>query len=144
MQDHNIARLNPRLQLSKGLLERLAVAGSCRLVQLAPVAGLAVEQVMDAFGDLEELLVALDDHPAGVDARASQVAKQEVQHLGDPTALLGRVDLPQPPTGEPLGRPRQPAQQAAAVLRVKHGLEPSRVKPGYANVLQRHRSPSTS
>jgi hypothetical protein len=43
----------PRLQLSKGLLERLAVAGSCRLVQLAPVAGLAVEQVMDAFGDLE-------------------------------------------------------------------------------------------
>jgi hypothetical protein len=54
MQDHNIARLNPRLQLSKGLLERLAVAGSCRLVQLAPVAGLAVEQVVDAFGDLED------------------------------------------------------------------------------------------
>ena len=44
--------------------------------------------------DLEELLVALHHHPAGVDAGTSQVAEQEVQHLGDPTALLGRVDLP--------------------------------------------------
>jgi hypothetical protein len=144
VQDDDVARLDPRLQPSKGLLEGLAVAGSCRLVQLAPVTGLTVEQVMDALGDLEELLVALDHHPAGVDARASQVAEQEVEHLSDPTALLGGVDLPQPPAGEPLGRLRQPGQQAAAALRGKHGLEPSRVKPGDANVLQRHRSPSTS
>jgi hypothetical protein len=50
-----------------------------------------------------------------------------VQHLGDSTALLGRVDLPQPPAGEPLGRLGQPVQEAAAGVGVKQGLEPSRV-----------------
>jgi hypothetical protein len=144
VQDHHVARLHPLLQLSKGLLERLPVAGSCRLVELAPVAGLAMQQVMDALGDGKELLVALEHHPAGIDARTGQVAEQEVQHLGDPTALLGRVDLPQPPATQPLGRLRQPVQEAAAVVRVKHGLEPSRVKPGYANVPQGHLPPSTS
>jgi len=51
VQDDDVARLDPWLQLSERFFERLAVAGSCRLVQLAPVAGLAVEQVVDAFGD---------------------------------------------------------------------------------------------
>jgi hypothetical protein len=49
MQDHDVARLDPLLQLSKRFFEGLAVAGLCRLVQFAPVAGLAMEQVMDAF-----------------------------------------------------------------------------------------------
>jgi hypothetical protein len=86
MQNDDVARLDPLLQLSKGLLERLAVAGSCRLVQVTSVAGLTVEQVMDALGDREELLAALEHHPAGIDARASQVADQKVQYLGDPAA----------------------------------------------------------
>jgi len=73
--------------------------------------------------------------PAGIDTGANQVAEQEGQHLGDPTALLGRVDLPQPPATEPLGRRLQATQEAAAAVGVKHGLEPSRVKPGYLNVL---------
>jgi hypothetical protein len=94
VQDHDVARFHPLLEFSKGLFQRLAKAGSCRLVQLACVAGLAVEQVMDAFGDLEKLLVALDHHPAGVDAGPREVAEQEVQHLGDPTPLLGRVHVP--------------------------------------------------
>src|SRR5215216_2540523 len=115
-----------------------------QLVQLPVVAGLAVQQVVDALGDGKEVLVALDHHPAGIDPRASQVAEQEVQHLGDPTALLGRVDLPQPSAGKPIGRLRQPVQEAAAVVGVKHGLEPSRVKAGYPNVLQGHLPPSTS
>src|SRR5215203_2110605 len=99
---------------------------------------------MDAFGDREELLVALDHHPAGIDTGANQVAEQEGQHLGDPTALLGRVDLPQPPATQPLSRQLQATQEAAAGVGVKHGLEPSRVKPGYLNVLQGHLPPSTS
>jgi hypothetical protein len=144
VQDDDVARLDPLLQLSKRLFQSLAVASSCRLVQVAFVTGLTVEQVMDAFGDREELLVALEHHPAGIDAGASQVAEQEVQHLGDPTALLGGVDLPQPPAGQPVGRLGQPVQEASAVVRVEHGLEPSRIQPRYLNVLQRHRSPSTS
>ena len=48
---------------------------------------------MDTFGDLEELLVALDHYPAGVDAGHREVAEQEVQHLGD-HPLLGRVHVP--------------------------------------------------
>ena len=94
VQDDDVAGLHPLLQLSQCLFQRLPVGVLCRLIQLPSVAGLAVEQVMDAFGDLEELVVALDHHPAGVDAGTGQVAEQEVQHLGDPTALLGRVDLP--------------------------------------------------
>jgi hypothetical protein len=72
-----------------GLLEGLAVVGSGWLVQLAFVAGLAVKQVMDALGDGRELLVALQYHPARVDARPCLVAEQEVHHLGDAAALLG-------------------------------------------------------
>jgi hypothetical protein len=68
VQDDDVARLDPSLQLSKGFLEGLAVAALCRLVQLASVAGLAMQQVMKAFGDREELQVALKQHPAGVDA----------------------------------------------------------------------------
>jgi hypothetical protein len=144
VQDDDVARLDPLLQLCEGLLQRLPVGVLCRLVQLAPVAGLAMEQVMEAFGNREELLVALDHHPAGIDAGPSQVAEQEVEHLGDPAALLGGVDLPQPPAAQPLGRHLQATQEAATVVRVEHGLEPSRVQPGYLNVLQGHRSPSTS
>ena len=73
--------------------------------------------------------------PAGIDTGANQVAEQEGQHLGDPTAMLGRVDLPQPPDTQPLSRQLQATQEAAAGVAVKHGLEPSRVKPGYLNVL---------
>jgi hypothetical protein len=89
---------------------------------------------------LLERVTANATAPAG----SRQVAEQEVQHLGDPTALLGRADLPQPSAGKPIGRLRQPVQEAAAVVGVKHGLEPSRVKAGYLNVLQGHLSPSTS
>ena len=144
MQEDDVAGLDPLLQLSKRLFQSLAVASSCRLVQLAPVAGLAVEQVMEAFGDRKELVVALEHHPAGVDAGTSQVAEQEVEHLGDPAALLGGVHVPQPPATQPLGRHLQATQETAAGVGVKHGLEPSRVKPSYLNVLQGHRSPSTS
>jgi hypothetical protein len=93
-----------------------------------------MEQVMDAFGDGKEFLVALEYHPAGIDAGASQVAEQEGQHLGDATALLARVDLPQPPATQPLGRHLQATQEAAAGVGVEHGLEASRVKPCYLNV----------
>jgi hypothetical protein len=72
VQDDDVARLDPLLQLSKRLFQSLAVASSCRLVQVAFVTGLTVEQVMDAFGDREELLVALKHHPADIDTGASQ------------------------------------------------------------------------
>jgi hypothetical protein len=42
--------------------------------------------MMDPLGDGEEVLVALEHYPAGIDAGASQVAEQEVEHLGDPAA----------------------------------------------------------
>jgi hypothetical protein len=49
VQDDDVAGLDPLLQLSKRFFEGLAVAGSGRLLQLLPVAGLAVKQVMDAL-----------------------------------------------------------------------------------------------
>src|SRR5215218_10840298 len=75
---------------------------------------------------------------------ASQVAEQEGQHLGDPPALLGRIHVPQPPATQPIGRHLQATQEATAGVRIKHGLEPSRIQPGYLNVLQSHLSPSPS
>jgi hypothetical protein len=135
VQEDDVARLHPRLEFFQCLFQRLPVAALCRTVQLTFVAGLAMKQVMDALGDREEVLVALEHQPVGIDAGTGQVAEQEVQHLGDPAALLGRVDLPQPPAGEPLGRQLQAIQEAAAVVGVEHGLESFRVKPGYLNVL---------
>ena len=58
------------------------------------VTGLAVQRVVDALGEREELGVAVEHQPAVVDAGAPPVREQRLQHLGHPAAVGGRVDVP--------------------------------------------------
>ena len=71
--------------------ELLGGAASVSLVDRAlgvperpPSPARAVEAVVDALGDREELRVALDHDPAGVDARAPRVGEQRLQQLRHP------------------------------------------------------------
>ena len=49
---------------------------------------------MEAFGDLEESIVALDHDPAGVDAAPDGVSDEHAQHLCDPAPNRRRTDIP--------------------------------------------------
>jgi hypothetical protein len=53
-----------------------------------------MEVVVNAFGDREEVLVALDDQPARIDACSPLVTKKGLQHLSDPPTRLRRIDVP--------------------------------------------------
>ena len=63
------------------------VDGALGLAQRPAVARRPVQAVVQALGEAEELGVAVDDHPAGVDAGAAHVADQRAQHLGDAAAV---------------------------------------------------------
>jgi hypothetical protein len=92
VQQHHVARVHQPPELPEGLRQCLLVHLPVGVAEGVVVAGLPVQQVVDALGDLEEAVVAVEHHPARVDAGAVQVAEQEVQHLGDAAALLGGVD----------------------------------------------------
>jgi hypothetical protein len=128
VQDHHVARADPSLQLRQRLFLGLLVEPPDGLIHAASVTWLAVQQVVEALGHLEEFLVALQHHPPGVDAGAGQVAEQEVQHLGDAAALFGRVHVPQAPASEPICRLAQPVHEATGRLRLEHAPEAARVK----------------
>ena len=94
VEDHHIAGAHV-LDEPFGVVSRdLLVCGALGGPQLATVAGRAVQQVMQALRELEEGRRALDHEPASVDVEATRVAEQRGQHLGDATALGGRVDVP--------------------------------------------------
>ncbi len=75
-------------------LERGEVGLALLVAERAAVALGAVQLVVEALGDLEEALVALDHRPASVDAGAARVGQQRGQHLGHAAAAGGRVDVP--------------------------------------------------
>jgi hypothetical protein len=62
-----------------------------------------MQQVVKALGDLKEPLVTADHDPTDVDARSGEIAEEDLQHLGHAAALLGRVEVPQPSTIQPIG-----------------------------------------
>ena len=54
----------------------LVVSRALRVAQRATVAAVAVQTVVQALGDREELGVAGDNHPTGVETRATGVADE--------------------------------------------------------------------
>ena len=73
------------------------VDGALGLAQRPAVAGVAVQAVVQALGDAEELGVAADGDPSRVDADAAHVADERAQHLGDAAAMSGGVHVPERP-----------------------------------------------
>ena len=53
-----------------------------------------MQKVVNPLGEHEEVLVARDHHPARVDTRPARVREQRDEHLGHPTALRSRIDVP--------------------------------------------------
>jgi len=59
------------------------------LTERTTIAALAVEAVVQAFSDREELRFALKDEPTTADINTGDVGQQDGEHLGD-TATAGR------------------------------------------------------
>jgi len=72
---------------------------SLRRVQ-GPSGQIAVDLVVQALGGCEEPGVAGDHQPADRDAEIGDVPDQCLQHLGDPAAHRGRVDVPDGAPGQ--------------------------------------------
>jgi len=80
------------------------VGGPFGWAQWATVARCTVQSVVEAFGEVEEGLVALHHQPGHVDPRARHVGEEAAEHLCDPSAGGGRVDVPQPSMRESLAQ----------------------------------------
>jgi hypothetical protein len=65
-----------------------------------PSGQIAVDLVVQALGGREEPGVAGDHQPADRDAQVGDVPDQCLQHLGDPAAHRGRVDVPDGTPGQ--------------------------------------------
>ena len=141
VEDHDVAgphRLGERLRV--GLAAAL-VGGALRVAQRPAVAREAVEPVVQALGDAEELGIALGDDPAAVEPGAAHVADQRAQHLGDAAAERGRVDVPDRAGAEQRVRGRDGLLELREALAGQHLGEPLRAQRRDVNALERHREP---
>jgi hypothetical protein len=82
------------------LCQRLLVDRPRRIVERPAVAERAVEAVVDALRDGEELGVSVDDEPARVDAGAAGVGDEGLQQLHHAAAPGRRVDVPHHAAGQ--------------------------------------------
>ena len=132
-----------RRSAEAGELRRWSPPGSPRRAarasspSVAAVAGVAVEAVVDALGDGEELGCLAQHDPAGVDAGAAHVGEQRPQHLRHAAAAEGGADVPDRPPLERSPGPRRSlfdlvellAQQGpVAVERVGRDLDELRLR----------------
>jgi hypothetical protein len=83
-----------------------------------------VQVIVDALRDPEELGIALDNRPTRVDAGAAGIGQQGLQHLGNPAAACGRVDVPDDPIVEQLQRPDDRVDEQLVTVGGEHILEP--------------------
>ena len=121
-----------------------ALRGAAALVDRAlgsperPPSSGAVEAVVEALGDAEEVGVAVDHDPARVEPGAADVADQRAQHLGDAAAVRGRVDGPERPAGEQFPAARDGVLEARQPVRREHAAEALRMEAGDGDVDERH------
>ena len=94
VQQDDVPDRNPGGHLLDVGFQGIGHHGALCLTQLSAVTRLAVQHVVHALGDPEELRVTGEDEPAGVYVHAAYVSQQGLQHLGDPPALCGGIDVP--------------------------------------------------
>ncbi len=73
VQQDDVARPDQRQQLIGVGAQDLLVVASFGAAERAAVAGRAVQVVVNALRDLEEVRIALDDDPLRIDARAARM-----------------------------------------------------------------------
>jgi hypothetical protein len=75
VQDDDVAGGDLLSKLLARLLERLLVHIPFRPVEAVAVAGMSIQQVVEALGDFEEPLVTADHDPADVDPYSGEIAR---------------------------------------------------------------------
>ena len=88
------------------------------------VAGHAVEPVVQALRDGEELGVAVDHDPSRVDPDVLGVAAEEFEHLGHAAPVRGGADVPHPCPIERLHRRDRRLLQRSEPRRADEAAEP--------------------
>jgi hypothetical protein len=116
MEQHDIAGTDLPEQLVRVGAQDLAVMAGVSAAQRPGAVGLAVNLVVQPLGDREEVRVAADHHPADRDVQARDVPHEHLQHLSDPAADRGRVDVPDGPPGEPVPEPGGRGEQPRVLL----------------------------
>jgi hypothetical protein len=101
----------------------LLVHGAGVDVERAAVTGGAVEAVVDALGDGEELGRTLDHHPADVDTGAARVSDQRLEQLRDTATPSSRVHVPNDPSGQHLASPHDALLESIEARRTQNRLE---------------------
>jgi hypothetical protein len=101
----DVTHAQPSLEPDPSWLERALVDTLLEAAELPVVAGISVQQVVDALGDPKERRAAADHRPVGVDSSVEPVGRDRAQQLGDPASHRRGVEHPH----------RAPAQCLAAV-----------------------------
>ena len=107
VQVDDVVGLAEANELGAGRRQGRLVEPARLLVEVTAVAGVAVEAVVDALGDGEELGCLAQHDPAGVDAGAANVGEQRPQHLRHAAATEGGADVPDRPPLERLPGPHR-------------------------------------
>ena len=137
VDDHHVLGLDELPELGGVALGHLVKDAARVVVEVAAIAGRAVQEVVDPLGEDEEVLVALDHHPARVDAGPARVGEQRDEHLGNAAAAGGRVDVPYDAPVEHLAAAPHGAQDALVVLGREHRSEALQVECADGHVGER-------
>ena len=95
MDHHDVARLHERRELLGVSTRDVVVVRPFARAEVAAVALVSVQSVVDPLRDLEEPGVALEDGPSDAYAVPGEIAEVRSQQLGDAAAFCGGVDVPQ-------------------------------------------------
>ena len=117
VQQNQVTGLHELAQPGEVALEHRLVESALPVCQRAAVALRAVQQVVEALGEPEEVRARVQDQPPGVHPGTPGVGEQGLQHLGHAATGGGGIDVPD-------GAARQQAAAARLVL----GEEPSPVR----------------
>ena len=123
VQKHDVAGPNLGRQIDQVPFEHPFIVLVFRRSECLPAVRRAVQGIVHSFGDGEELMVAVQNQPPGVDSRAASVCNEALQHLRHPATVRGGVDVPHHPTGEKSPGPGSGGQQLAPLGRRQNRLQ---------------------
>jgi hypothetical protein len=104
VDDHHVALAHAVLEVLQVLRQHPLVRRAGGVVERETVTRHAVQAVVDALGDREELRRSLDHRPARVHAGAACVRDQRLQQLDHAAAACGGVHVPDDPPVEQRAR----------------------------------------
>ena len=128
VDEHDVAASNDAAQ-PLGILRRdPVVVRPLGSTESATVTWRAVEAVVNALRDREELRVAGDHDPIHLDSEPARIPEQGPEHLRDPSALRGRVHAHHAPVAEALPKLGSRGNKRRQALLANDRLQAARVE----------------